>query len=197
MRRIDVLLIPLLVTAPSVGVYAAAARVASLASLGLSAVNAWASPEMASAYAGRDLQRLTGVLRTSRVLGFLLVAPLAIAAVAMGGQGLSFFGAGFRKGEGILVVLLLGHAASAVAGPVGAFLVMTGRHWAALRVLTVVLVAETLGVLLLGFHWGGLGAAVAVSSCTVAWNIALSLAIARTVSRRDAWHEEDGDGGAE
>lgn len=137
LMQLDILVVGTIRGSLEAGIYAAAAKTATLVSFVLFAVNAIVAPQFASLWAqGRrlELQRLA-----VRLAGMIFWPSLAIALglAALSGPLLGMFGAGFESGRPALLVLLAGQLVNAGAGSVGYLLTMSGHHRDAARVLGV------------------------------------------------------------
>ncbi|HXD55930.1 MAG TPA: oligosaccharide flippase family protein [Solirubrobacteraceae bacterium] len=171
LMQLDVLVVGAIRGSREAGIYAAAAKTATLVSFVLFAVNAIAAPQFASLWAqGRklELQRLT-----ARLAGMIFWPSLAIALglAALAGPLLSIFGAGFQSGRSALMVLLVGQLVNAGAGSVGYLLTMSGHHRDAARVLGISAILFVALTALGAATFALTGAAVGSALGFAVWNI--------------------------
>jgi O-antigen/teichoic acid export membrane protein len=184
LMQVDVFIVGAIRGTREAGVYAAAAKTATLVSFVIFAVNAIAGPKYASLWAERrreELQRLV-----TRLAGTIFWPSLAIALgiAALSGPLLSLFGAGFINGRAALLILLAGQLVNAAAGSVGYLLSLTGHHRDAVRVLALSTVAS-LALTAAGAATFGLAGAAAGSACGFAlWNVWMCRLVARRLGIR-------------
>jgi len=172
--------------AADVGVFSSAFRIGLVTSLGLFAMNAWAAPLIAELHAAGDragLQRL--IVLAARGVTAITLPPL-ILVVFFGEPVLGLFGQEFTAGHHALIILVAGYALSALTGPVGFLLTMTGRHSSAMAV------EIAMAILLLGLSvalippFGIEGAAIANAATAVIRNLVLAVIVWRTMRIRAA-----------
>lgn len=180
-EQADVLLVGALVSTTEAGIYAAVSRFSLLIAFGFMAVNAITAPMIANLYAQRDiarLQRLT-TLAARGVLAFAL--PVAGGILAAGPMLLSWFGPEFVAGYRPLAVLTIAQLVTAVIGPVGFLLTMTGNQHLAFRVRVVsCLLNIALNAALI--PWLGiLGAAVSMTVTTCVWKVGMLYYVRKTL----------------
>lgn len=175
--RIDVVMLGMLSGAREVGVYSAASRVADVITFGLACANAIVAPMIARLHATGRQQELQHMVRQVARGVFLFTLPVALLIVVFGREILGLFGADFREGYKVLVVLVGGQLVNALAGPVGYLMMMTGHQNAAARIVAV---SATLNLLLNAILiplLGMIGAALSTAVCTAVWNIAMTQSI--------------------
>lgn len=181
LNQTDILMIGALLAPEEAGIYAAAVKLADLVPFALMAVNTLAAPTYAKLYTeGKrcEMQQL------ARQLAHLIFWPtLAIAGGILIASGwlLGFFGPEFHKGQGVLMVLIIGQLVNAGAGSVGYLTDLTGdQHWgmgvrgisAGLNIVLNALLIPRLGIL---------GAALATSFTLILWNVGLHLRVSRRI----------------
>lgn len=166
--QFDVLVVGHQLGAHQTGVYAFAARLATLPALVVTVVAMPLSPAVAALFAkreARDLQRLIEKAALSAALGSSAVA----AGVILGAPWLlPAIDPSLAAGHVALLILCLGRVAEAWFGPGGTVLTMTRHAWAAGIAQAIgALVSVALNLLLVGRH-GIEGAAVATAvSCVL------------------------------
>lgn len=174
LQRGDIIVLNALIPgSDAVGGYAAARRVSTLGSVGLSAVAAWAAPEMASAFGRRSTEELHRIYAAARKVGLALLAPLALVSLLFGDRIIALFGSEFADQGALLAILVIGQVISAGVGPIGAMFMMTGRHWVAAGVLFAAASFQIVGLVIVAPQFGVLGAAAIVALSTALWNILL------------------------
>jgi O-antigen/teichoic acid export membrane protein len=165
-----------------VALYGAASRLAVLVTLPLLVVNAVFPPVIAQYYAqGRkpELERLLRAAATWAALSALLVAALFLA----GGAWMldTVFGAYYRGGALILVILSIGHLANVWTGSCGFALAMTGHQ----RVMMWITVMNGVATVICGVaaapRFGSTGVAIVAATFAIVQNIALLIAARRLV----------------
>ena len=176
----DVLVVGLSAPATEVGLYAAAARLAMILSMMLSAVNAGVAGSLARMFARGEF----GQLR--RYVGRLTAGMAAMSCVLFA-TGLVFaehivavFGDDFVPAAQLLRVLLIGQCVALASGPMAALLIMTGheRHHRATVVASTVVAVGGWAILAPGH--GAIAVAWVTSFALVVKN-ALGLAVALSV----------------
>lgn len=183
--RLDVLMIGTILDEKQAGIYAVASRVADLLTVTLVAVNAVVAPKIAHYYALQQQSQLQSLITTTSRITFsatiLLIAMILIFEPFI----LNMFGGEYLAAAGSMHILMIAQAINAFAGSVGYLMLMTGRHWAAARVLGgTALLNIGLNLLLLP-EMGIEGAAIAKSVAIVGWN-AILLWHVRTYLKVDA-----------
>ena len=159
-------------SASEVGLFSAAATLASPPGF-LSLIFAQPfMPMMVDLYEQRNFRELDMLYRTVTRWTYIVVIPSFGFLVLFRGQILSLFGQDFKGGEGILVTLGMAWMVYYAKGPVSALLDMTGHQAIDLANLAGVLVLS-LG---LSLWWipraGAVGAGWAISISILAWSFA-------------------------
>ena len=181
MNQIDVILLGQFADARQAALFAASSRVASLVPFALVGLATVTGPMIASAYDKNDIGELHRISSLVARGGFAFAIICAAMLLAMGSQLLALFGRDFVAGKDVLLVLLLGGVANAFTGIVAYFTILTGRERQTLAIFAFSLcLSVVLNVLLIpGF--GALGAAIASSSATIAWNLILLFYVRRSL----------------
>lgn len=171
LKQADVLYVGHLLNHTKAGYYGAAARMASLVALGLSAADFVYMPRIAALFQQEKKRALQEMLRqASRQILLISVPEILLLAIA-GKMLLGWFGDSFRDAYLPLVILLAGQAVNAATGMVGGVLSMTGHHRIfVLFNLVAFLVQLTLSWLLIP-SFGMTGAAIATSTALIALNL--------------------------
>lgn len=171
MQSADSLFLGYFTTARDVGIYGAAGRMAALGGMTLMAGSLAFAPHANELFARGDrggIQRLyEQVTRWLILLGLPIYALMVVFAAPL----LGLFGAQFRGGASLLVVLATGIVVSVATGPGGDVVVMAGRSK---LVFTFSILVAALNVGLqwaLVPRWGVLGAAVATAGTIITSNV--------------------------
>lgn len=180
----DIILVGALLGVTSAGLYAAASKTAAMAGLISQAVNLAVPPYIARAYAEGDRSSIQRQLRWSAKIGFLPTVGLATGVILLADPVLGAFGPAFKGASDALIVLTVGRLVSALMGPVGSVLNVTGHQRINLLVYGVAALLQVALVLLLVPILGMLGAAVACSVVTVLWNAVLYVMVMRIIGVR-------------
>jgi O-antigen/teichoic acid export membrane protein len=168
---VDTLLLGHLSGAADVGVYNVATRLVMLAVFVMAPINAAIAPHMAHLHHTQqttELARTYGIA-TSWILR--LSMPAFVLLLVFPKEMLRFFGAEFRVGVTVTIVLAVGQLVSAAAGPCGTVLSMSGRVGLNMADNVGVLVANVLLNLWLIPEHGMVGAAIAWSASLVTVNL--------------------------
>ena len=140
-----------------------------------------AGPLIAAAYergAGDELYRVSSIVAR---IGFVFALVSAMALYVLAKPLLALFGHEFGQGSRVLAVLLLGGVVNAFTGVVAYLLTLTGRERHALAIFAGALALSVGLNLLLIPRFGAVGAAVASSSATAAWNLAMLVYVRRVI----------------
>lgn len=173
LNRTDVLLLGILFSVESSGVYSAAARTAALCVFFKSVVDLVVPPRLAAAYFGGRRQEF------KRILAFGTLFSAAGALPVFGGLllwpelAMRLFGDGFVGASPILRILAIGQFVNALTGPVGFALLMTGNEgrFARVQLVTTIMMIPCYAMFIPG--WGAKGAAIITAAGTALLNLAL------------------------
>ena len=183
MMNIDILLLELFVTPEGIARYFAAARTMSFVAFIHFAVSAVAMRRFALAFADHDATRARRQL--DRFRGWMLWPSLALTGLLLvaGPFILSLFGPGFATAWPVMAALAAGYLARALAGPVEALLVVSGRQKATAAVTGLTAALNIALNLMLIPRYGLLGAGLATGVSFVFQALALSFLARRTLQR--------------
>jgi O-antigen/teichoic acid export membrane protein len=181
MNHVEVILLGVMANARQAGLFAASWRLASLVPFVFVGLSVMAAPLIASAHERRafdELFRISGLV--ARVgFGFAVVAALTL--LATGRWLLELFGPDFAAAFPILAALLAGGTANAFTGVVGYLMILTSHEKQAVAIFAGALLLSVGLNLLLIPRFGAVGAAMASSSATAAWNFAMLIYVRRTI----------------
>ncbi len=171
MKRIDAVMLGTMVNTTEVAFYGAASRISDLAKLGLTAVNMSAAPVIARLFHSNKRVELQRTLRISAKAIFVVTMLASLVLGFAGPWLLGIFGADFKTAYSALLILMVGQALSALSGPVGALMTLTGHHNEASIMVSVVLILNVSLNFLLIPRYGMNGAAIATSVSYIAYNL--------------------------
>lgn len=178
----DTLMLGVLTSSTSVGIYAIANRGASLMNFILSVFNVAIAPTIASLYAAGEKKKLQKLVKQSANMVFLSSLPIALVLIVFGQWFLGMFGQEFIQGQAVLNILCIGKLINASTGAVALLLNMTGYQKytfigvAVSAILNIILNATFIP------YWGAEGAAIATAISTVIWNILLVIFVQRKLN---------------
>lgn len=171
LNRIDVLILGGVVGPAMVGPYYAAVQLAAVAAYGLNAVNAILAPMIAECHSSRDYLGLAVLVQRAAWLTFTVTLLISLGAALLGKWALGLFGSGFTIAYVPLLVMLVGQCTNAILGPVGYLMTMTRFERQAPRIFGGGALVNVLLSVVLVPKFGMLGAAVAATTSTIAWNV--------------------------
>lgn len=176
--QIDIVLLGLMKSTATVGVYAVAKKGAGLVAFVLIAVNIALAPTIASMYAAGEMAKLQRMITKSARVILIGSLPIAIVLILFGHWFLLFFfGQDFIQGEKALSILGAAQVINAATGSVGILLIMTGyERDAAMCVGISALLNFILNASLIP-RWGLEGAAAATATTIIFWNILLAVLV--------------------
>lgn len=125
--NIELLVLGMVSTMASVGVYSAAVRIQTVGAMLLTAGEAVAKPIIADLYHQRDWVQLGRLYQTLTRWSLSFILPYFITILLFANPILSIFGEEFERGSMILVIVSLGTLVNAGTGICGAMIVMTGH----------------------------------------------------------------------
>ena len=161
LKRTDRIMLGILSSAKSVGIYSAAANLAIQAALFLTSFNAIFSPIISDLFHRGRMRELEALFKTTTKWIFTLTLPVVLILVLFARPIMRVFGPGFSSGATVLITLAIAQVVNASVGSVGFVLTMTGRHKIALINSLALGGLNVLLNLLLIPPYGVLGAAIA------------------------------------
>jgi len=179
LRRIDILLVGILLDTTSAGYYAAASRISEIIQYPLAAINSIAYPHVAKLHAIGERARLQRLVSTTSVITGAGALAIGIPIIWFAPLILSQFGSSFVVATGALFWLIAAHVVNAFSGSIGALLTMTGhQNQSAIIMLCIVAISAVLNIILIPI-WGISGAAIANVLSVAVWRLTLSWIIWR------------------
>jgi O-antigen/teichoic acid export membrane protein len=177
----DIIILGYFVPSDNVAYYFAAARTASLISVGMVGINSIIAPMIASAYRENNINHLAQVVRIGARLS-LSVAVFLIGFLFISGEWvLSFFGKGYEDSFVLLLILLLGQLVNSAVGAVLYIMLMSNQEKRSARILAVVIVTMLALYLIIIPMYGIKGAAIVTALGVVAWNLGMMRSIYKTL----------------
>lgn len=181
LNQIDIILLGQFADDRQAALFAASWRLASLVPFALAALTMMSGPLIAAAHDRRAADELHRVSSVTARAGFAFALVSAGALYILGEPLLGIFGPGFVEGRAVLSVLLIGGIVNAFTGAVAYFMTLTGHERQALAIFTGSLVLSVGLNMLLIPRFGAIGSAVASSTATAAWNLAMLIYVRRTL----------------
>jgi len=172
-QYLDVLLIGYLLSPAMAGVYFVVTRLANAFAAASDAINLFATRHIPDLYYRRDRQGLDTVLNTIAGTTAAVVSAGLVGIVLFGYWVLALINPNYGEHYGALVLLCVGTAALAGAGPSASLLMLTGHEGRYLVILAGTVVLRAIGFLALTPTFGILGAVGATTISFVVLAIAL------------------------
>jgi O-antigen/teichoic acid export membrane protein len=169
----DKLMLGGLMTSADVGVYDVAFKLSMFVNIALTSISSITSPKFAEMYSIGDMTRLKKVVHQATKITFWSTLPLFIGFLLLSPFLLSIFGEEFKTGFYVLCFLSLARLISALTGPAGNLLQMTGKQVVFMNVLFVGAFINIILNFLLIPIYGIEGAALASMGSIVFWNITM------------------------
>lgn len=164
----------------SVAYFKVAAQGVALISLGLSAVNSVIMPNIARLYKANNITETQALITNSVRISCLISIPIIFVLVCFGESLINLlFGSEYIDAYPVLVILCLGQLFNVVMGSVGVVLNMTDNENRSLRSLFISLILNVALLFLLTPYYGEVGAAIAVSTSLIFWNMSMAFDVYR------------------
>ena len=157
--------------AANVGVYDVSAKFSMFVNIALTSIASITSPKFAETFSLGDMDRLKKIVLQSTKISFWSTLPLFIGFVLIAPFMLNMFGDDFVNGFYVLCVLSFARLVSALTGPAGTLLQMTGRQIIFMKVLFMGAIINIVANYLLIPIYGILGAAISTGFSIVFWNL--------------------------
>ena len=181
MNHIDVILLGLLANASQAGVFAVSWRLASLVPFVFVGLSVMAAPLIASANDRKSRDEMFRIAALVARVGFGFAVIASLILFVAGKWLLHLFGNEFVLGVPVLSVLLIGGLVNAFTGVAGYLMILTGHERQSLTIFVGALLLSIVLNLLLIPKYGALGAAMASSVATAAWNLAMLVYVRRVM----------------
>lgn len=175
----DRIMLGILSTSESVGLYQIAARLSEQLRFVLFAITAAFSPVISDLYHNDKVGKLTALYANTVRWILLATLPAAVLLIAYAPEILSIWGADFRDGAPLLRILAVAHIATTGVGSVGQILQMSDHQDFVFAVNTAMAVLNVVLNWLLIRLYGPAGAAIATGVTQVLGNVVQSVALHR------------------
>lgn len=175
LKQSDIIIVGILCDSSQLAVYVVASRISQLAAFGLMAVNPIYAPLSSAASTQSSTDNLRRITRKASLLMLLSTIPIFVIMVSLPEFLLSMFGDAYISGQGILLVLAVGHLINAISGPVGLLLGMTGNEKRVAVVDGISVIGNIALNIYLISHYGGIGAAYATATAMTFRNVLLTI----------------------
>jgi O-antigen/teichoic acid export membrane protein len=177
----EILVLGLLASAGSVGVFGVALRLSAPLSSLLASIAVLFNPMVADLHHRGRTGELDRLFKTATRWVFTAGFPVCVAQIAFSRELLQLFGRGFAGGAAALAILAFGQLVNLGTGTVAGLLAMIGRAWLSLMNALFFLGLSLLLDFLLISRWGVLGAAVANATALAAVNLLRTVQVRRAV----------------
>lgn len=171
LKQSDILMVGYFLGNTKAGIYAVAAKLATLAALGLSVADYVIMPKIAALYETKQFSSLQKKIRTASFQILSISLPVILGLLILGKPILTFFGSAYSEAYYPLVILLFGQLINAGTGMVGGLMTMTGHQKQFLAFYFVAIVIQFLLNALFIKLFGILGASIGTSIALIFLNI--------------------------
>ena len=167
-----------------VGLYSTAAKLATLTSFLLNAINSIAAPKFSELFHSNKLDELFHVAQKSAKLIFYITTPILLMFAVFGKAILvRLYGQDFIVAYPPLLILVIGQFINAISGSTGFFMNMTGKEKELKNIMLLsAIINISLNYVLIPMH-GILGAAIAGMVSLSIWNICILIYIKRVFGK--------------
>jgi O-antigen/teichoic acid export membrane protein len=179
LSQADILIVGMFKSSAETGVYAAASRVATLITFGITAVNSVLAPTIAALYAKNERAQLQKTLTFAARGVLAYTVPVVLALVIWGKPILELFGPEFGAAYQMLLILAIGQVVIAACGSVGFLMTMTGHQRQALHVIAASAITTVILNICLIPRFGLIGAAFATAVATAGRSVVLTFMVWR------------------
>lgn len=179
MSWIDVIALGIFENNESVGAFNIAARIASINSLVLVAINTVNGPKIASFISKNEPLKLQAYIKNSNFITGTIGLPILVIIFLFPAFLISIFDSNLVSPTLIasLIILAIGEFTNAVCGSVGLLLQTSNNQKAFQNIILISACINILLSLMLIPKYGVLGAAVSNSASTIIWNLASAVVI--------------------
>ena len=175
----DILMIGFIEQKSQVGIYDIAIKFSAIASIFLTAINAYVMPKFAEYFGQGNMAELKKTVRQSSFLIFWTSCPFLIICLFLSGYLMSLYGAEFVVGKLALQILLISQFISSICGSVGYLLQMTNNQVIFQNIFLIATILNVLLNFILIPKYGITGAAIASFTSTVFWNVVSVIMVKR------------------
>lgn len=154
----------------AVAIYDVAAKLALLVSFNLDAINSILAPKVVALYHKDDPESLQKTIFFTVRLSSLIAGLIFLGMLVLHPFLLAFFGAEYKSGSWVLLILASGQLVNCLSGSVGILLQMTGHQLMYQRIMIAGLLINLVLNLLLAPLFGIEGIAFATFASILTWN---------------------------
>ena len=167
----DKLMLGGFMSAADVGIYDVAFKLSLFVNIALTSISSITSPKFAEMYSLGDMKRLRKVVHQATKITFWSTVPIVLGFIVLSPFLLNVFGDEFKNGFYVLCILSSARLISALTGPAGNLLQMTGREVIFMKILFIgAIINIGLNYYLIPIY-GIEGAAFASLISIVFWNL--------------------------
>lgn len=174
-QHLEVLLIGILLDPMAAGAYFVAARLANAFALAADGINTFGTRRVPGLYFTGQQRELSQTLRLMALMGLVIVAAGLGTVLLFGHWLLALFGTTYMDYHLVLIILSVGTAIAAAAGPAPSFLMITGHEDAYMKTVATSVVWRIIGFMLVIPAFGIVGAACVTASMLVLLSIYLNM----------------------
>jgi O-antigen/teichoic acid export membrane protein len=175
-QYVEVVVIGLVLGPTTAAFYFVCTRITNVFAMISGSITIYSMRQISGLFYADAKDELQNILRSLAIIS-AIVAGLAVAVILLGGKLLLWmFGAAYVSAYSALIVLTIGASVSALAGPAGYVLLMTGHEGIYPRIMAGGLLLRFALIAILGPLFGLMGAVIAWSISAVI--IALALIVA-------------------
>lgn len=174
-KHTDVIMIGALLNTTQAGIYAAAARLSSLITIGLLIVNMVLTPYISELFHNNRILELQKLVSICARIATAIAIPVFIIFYFFGESILWLFGTEFTEGHTVLIIISLGTITSVISGSVGFLMTMTGHQKKAAMFIVATCVLNILLNFILIPIYEIKGAAMATAFSIALWNTSLAI----------------------
>jgi O-antigen/teichoic acid export membrane protein len=184
LKQSDILMVGVLKGNTQAGIYSVAAKIATLASLGLSVADYVIMPKISSLYEAKQFTKLQKLIRSASFQILSISLPVIVGMLIFGKMILNFFGKEYSAAYWPLVILLTGQLVNALTGMVGGLLTMTGHQKTFFSFYAIAISVQFVLNLILIKTIGIIGAAIGSSVALIFLNISAYLFVRKRLRIR-------------
>lgn len=174
-QHLEVLLIGILLDPMAAGAYFVAARLANAFALAADGINTFGTRRVPGLYFAGQRRELSQTLRLMALMSLVIVAGGLGTVLLFGHWLLALFGPTYMDYHLVLIILSVGTAVAAAAGPAPSFLMITGHEDAYMKTVATSVVWRIIGFFAVIPSFGIIGAACVTASMLVLLAIYLNI----------------------
>lgn len=172
MGKIDIVLLGILTTSESLGIYEVAYKGAALVSFSIGAFNYVLAPYFSRYFSNSQIKELQNIATFAVIINFTIALIIASVLIVFGEPILSYiFGTEYVDGYTVLVIMSVSHLFNVASGSVALLLNMTGMEKQVLISMTIAATINVILNIILIPIYNIEGAAITSLLTTIFWNI--------------------------